>query len=204
MVRHMKSLVEGLRMSTVSGILVLLALSTFSGGCGLIEFNPDKHEGDWVSYHIPEGKYRSEVGIQSIRSNITFIADLTDAEYDTLALGSVEMLDWNKLYGISSYNIHKNSHRIGFRFNKGYWEFAAYWYVDGVRGYQYLGKCDTGDQPVFTIHLQHGECYYEMHGQGKFTVPASKPDKLYRAFPYFGGNLPAPTGITVRIKELST
>ena len=117
---------------------------------------------NWQCYTIKQGKHRSVNKIDNAYSQIKFQADLSDAIYDTTALG-VDKYDWNKLYGITSSQIHQDSYRIGFRLLNHQWQFSAYWYKDGKRYSQYLGSCNINDKPVFIIDARDDNtCLFKM------------------------------------------
>ena len=70
--------------------------------------------------------------------------------------------DWNKLMGLTTDRIHKNSIRIGWRWNPRTQrvELGFYGYLNGTRFMQMLGDASPG-QPI--------DCELRMTNQGLFA-----------------------------------
>lgn len=96
---------------------------------------------------------------RTLRFRATFAAD---AAYTTSAPSNQQ--DWNKLMGLSTDRIHKNSIRIGWRWNPSSQrvELGFYGYLDGKRFMQQLTDVAPG-QPI--------DCELHMSNQG-LTAPA--------------------------------
>ena len=92
----------------------------------------------------------------------------------------------NKLFGFGSMFVHKNSHRIGWRFNlaSDSIELFTYKYVKKVRTIEHLRFVDINKKE--TIELKSDKAYY---------LGA-------HYFPYFGGTVTATHDVVISIKYL--
>ena len=109
--------------------------------------------------------------------------------------------DINKLYGITSPSIHKNSARFGWRAKGEIIEIFAYYYIDGERTFVKMGETEINTRNEFLVDVS-GNNYYFAFNDEVHLVVKTKNITAYRAFPYFGGNLPAPHRMTLTIVEL--
>lgn len=94
--------------------------------------------------------------------------------------------DWNKLIGYSRGFHHKNSVRVGWRWNheKEVIELAEYRYINGKRTYSLIGE---------TVPYKYTSLSIYIH-KGKF------PKWGYVLWPYFGGNERVPQDISIYIR----
>ena len=112
----------------------------------------------------------------------------------------------NKLYGVSeSRNRHKNSMRIGWQagIQENTISLYAYFYVDGVRNWEYLTEVYIGEEIICSI--QRTAMYWNVYVNNttfSTLVRHSFKGNLRRLYPYFGGDVPSPKNITISINEL--
>ena len=94
-------------------------------------------------------------------------------------------LDYNKLFGLTSPKIHENSARIGWReLTNENFEIAAYWYLDGVRGFEYLYEAKEGELLEMEVTNFRD---YRFYCNGEQIIIPAKEFKSYLAYPYIGG-----------------
>ena len=109
--------------------------------------------------------------------------------------------DINKLYGITSTKIHENSARFGWRYVGGNkFEIFAYYYVRGVRGWELLTIVDVDQQVRYSVDVSNHQYTFGANGEW-YHVYDTKNILAARAFPYFGGNNPAPHTMYFKIVE---
>lgn len=128
-------------------------------------------------------------------------------------LQTADQQDWNKLTGFTlgaslRDNIHQDSLRIAWRWNKKEEKVELTWYAycNGQRLYAEapLYKAGIGESLCITLALRP-DGFYTVIVAGSTTVVCIMPQKLKSArrgwlcFPYFGGNRTAPNPITIRI-----
>ncbi len=113
--------------------------------------------------------------------------------------------DINKLYGMTSTEIHTTSARFGWRsgFGDETIEIFAYWYNNGQRGWESLGFTVPGQTDDYEILIDGSQVAFRFNGTIHREVfqnnTARKLD--YRSYPYFGGDLPAPQRMVIHIIE---
>ena len=131
-------------------------------------------------------------------------------------LPGAEQFDCNKLYGFSEDGPHENSARYGWRWLNGKLELLAYVYNNG----KLFRDPGSFDPPVICsieidreyicrIYVGPDAYAFEVFPVGteqvhRFNLPrtAGEDDSSWLLYPYFGGNLPAPHDITIKIKDL--
>jgi hypothetical protein len=103
----------------------------------------------------------------------------------------------NKLFGLTSIQIHKNSARIGYKEDATTGEFKvyAYYYQDGVRATKLLYKAKTYEIVNITIDTRFGY-YFFVNGN---TLMVNGKKCKYIANPYFGGHPTAPKEFLYKI-----
>lgn len=84
---------------------------------------------------------------------------------------------WNKLYGFTTWRIHRNSKRIGWRFNPytGRFTFSSYTYTDGQRiiiptDSMFIGRNVLWGEPRYVDYI------------------TLSPGIYWRCFPFYGGH----------------
>ena len=121
-----------------------------------------------------------------------------DCIYD---LGNEDQADINKLYGLTSLRIHKNSARIGWRAEGKVIRIFAYWYRNGVRGWQDLGIVKPGEQHSYEVLIKKDRYIFKLDNREFIITDTPKwiPLLVFKALPYFGGNRTAPHNMSMYI-----
>lgn len=153
-------------------------------------------------YYIEQGEHQDSrfsipSPIFSERYDIVFT-------FNELHLYSDELQtsDINKLYGITSPKIHQNSARFGWRnIQDDEIEIFAYWYKDGVRGFELIGTTKPKEQNHYSIDVT-GHRYVWCFQDIEYVVEGTKNIATFKAYPYFGGDNPAPHYMYFKINEL--
>jgi hypothetical protein len=170
---------------------VLLLLLLVLGSC---------FEDSAVIYKISSGDhYSTPKIIQTVKSN-PFIFYVTFNESALYAGGD----DINKLYGFSDCNstIHNNSARFGWRGNKGKVEIFSYVYCSGKRSFTYITDIPVNTKIRYTISMNNSYYIFSVNG---ISVNEKRCNNcnigVYTiSQPYFGGNIPAPHNIYIKIE----
>ena len=124
--------------------------------------------------------------------------------YDAEQFPAYDRLDLNKLYGITTASIHKNSARFAWRAEKdSIIAVYAYWYINGKRDILKLGETNTSRFDYYRVRVkdnkyvfQFNDIYHTVEGVDKTYWLNS-----YRSYPYFGGTQPAPHFMEIIINE---
>lgn len=115
----------------------------------------------------------------------------------------IGLTGWNKLTGISSLLIHRNSGRLVWQPDFVYPYriiIAAYVYNKGVRISEPFASCMTGETTGFSI-LATGNIYSFGFGDNIRGIEGKTPLLAFKAFPYFGGHSTAPHDMTITVKR---
>jgi hypothetical protein len=119
-------------------------------------------------------------------------------------LKGVDHHDINKLFGITSLFIHKNSYRFGWRAEEDKIRIFAYWYNRGIRGWHDMGLVNPNESNEYVIH--GGENYFMFKlNDTEFFVEDTEDwcDFLtFESYPYFGGDKSAPHSMDIYIWDL--
>lgn len=161
-----------------------------------------------TTYRINKGMHRSVPltfpntanivsGIERDKHVEFLFTFLGEHEYDyTVKDGG----DINKLYGLTSLNIHENSARVGWRYvGEHKFEIFAYYYVDGARGFKSMGTVKTWEEITCSIDINNG--YTFIVNEFFLSVAGTKNTIALRCYPYFGGDNTAPRTMLFKIKE---
>ncbi len=109
--------------------------------------------------------------------------------------------DINKLFGITSTQIHQNSARIGWRgIENNRFEIFAYWYDKGTRGFQVIDTLELHQDTYFEVNVKKKNFYFQV-GAKSFQLEDTKNIIAFKSLPYFGGNNPAPHKMYFKIVE---
>lgn len=125
--------------------------------------------------------------------------------------GDYDQYDWNKLLGvITSWHIHHQSIRVGWRYDKlsDMYELSAYTYNDGKRDYLIIGKAKALTVLHFDIRIKKNSFWIQYNSKHKaselFIIKRTTlwwwPFRVF-AFPWFGGNKPAPHKMNIGIMK---
>lgn len=112
----------------------------------------------------------------------------------------------NKLLGFSDCNSfhHENSARFVWQWLNDRIEIYAYCYVNGVRREEYLGIAEIGmyHKYMITIEPESYRFSFGDHPPVKIERGTTCETGLYyKLWPYFGGSVPAPHTVRIRIRE---
>lgn len=128
--------------------------------------------------------------------------------------GTEDQWDVNKLFGVAAtpWGVHKNSIRIGYRFNPDInkFEILAYWYTSGVRDFQKI--CEVVCFRNYNCKIIVRDKYHLINISqtdndvvlGEVMVPFKKRPGWFSVLlgPFFGGNRPAPHEMTFKLDKL--
>ncbi|MGE4589834.1 MAG: hypothetical protein AB7E34_09710 [Acidaminococcaceae bacterium] len=152
-----------------------------------------------MNYTIKKGKHFSQFTWNRlwpfvpkvIRGNIKF--------GDECGTAYVQQPGWNKVTGISSLQVHRNSVRIVWQ-PAGYQmvRVAFYAYINGKRHIIELGTLSTNYQWPYKIEMRDMN-YTVTLGFYRATLFGKKVWPRFRCFPYFGGRSTAPADINITI-----
>lgn len=92
----------------------------------------------------------------------------------------------NKICGISTFNIHKNSARIGWQYEDNKLWAYAYYYTNGVRSYSKLCELKIGETYTCHIVAGNGEYYFRIN-MIRRVFKGAYGNFYFMAFPYIGG-----------------
>ena len=116
--------------------------------------------------------------------------------------------DYNKLMGISSDRIHKNSIRIGWAWNpaKQMVDLGFYGYLDGQRVMQPLTSVAPGQAIDCELRMTNNGLYARA-GSASFNLPGSLgvsfPTTWIMHSAYFGGDEKAPHDLHVSVSGIA-
>lgn len=115
-------------------------------------------------------------------------------------LKSLDQYDWNKLFGISTERIHKDSWRFAWRnLNNNSVEVCAYCYDNGKRWTSGITILPFDTPHTFTIERdEDGYILFKVNGKYLAVVHDEKKRKFFWGCGlYFGGNRRAPHNIVI-------
>ena len=122
-------------------------------------------------------------------------------------LGDEDQYDVNKLFGIGSMMIHRNSDRFGWRYDTLTNKFLiyAYYYRSGVRYTELLASVVANHWVSLSISIKKGFTEYAI-SQGGSMLNIFRVGSKRRFFnillgPYFGGNRTAPKSLELYLKK---
>lgn len=118
-----------------------------------------------------------------------------------------QQADINKLMGFSdcSTQHHENSARFGWRWYNEQLEIHAYCYVDSVRIHEWVGTVNIGEENRYEIAVTPGAYEFFLNGEKKATIDRAQTCEEglnYLLYPYFGGSVPAPHDVRIKIEML--
>jgi hypothetical protein len=118
-------------------------------------------------------------------------------------LKTVDQADINKLYGVTSLFIHKNSARFGWRAEGDVIRIFAYWYRKGIRGWSNLGIVAVDEWNDYSLTLENDIWVFTLNDKILKTTNINWWSFLtFKAFPFFGGNRKAPHSMDIGLYEI--
>jgi hypothetical protein len=115
-----------------------------------------------------------------------------------------EQGDNNKLFGVGYLPTHKiNSVRFGWWYNTAVdsIEITAYSYRNGVRSMLPMARVAINETNRYTIRMNRDAHNLEISGKAKAEVLTKSSAVMYMLHPYFGGDLPAPHDIFIKMSK---
>jgi len=145
-------------------------------------------------YTIKKGKHRSFYGLNRVGNTLEFMFTFTK-EHRYLHLNPSD--HYNKLLGITSLFIHKNSARLAWRqLPTGKFQVAAYNYIKGERLITPMMELNENEPMHCVIELRDGHSVFTIHGRyhdSEVVVIFPRSKKYgWLTYPYFGGVPKAP------------
>jgi hypothetical protein len=158
------------------------------------------------TFIMQEGEhYASPRLIQSLQSNaLSFKATFNEtAIYHFDEAGFQDSK--NKLLGFSDCNSlhHENSARFAWQWYHDQLEIYAYCYVGGVREEKFIGTVNLNEENHYQLKITDNSYVFQLNNQEPVYMRRGNTcDKglYYMLWPYFGGTLPAPHDVTIKLK----
>ncbi len=112
----------------------------------------------------------------------------------------------NKLFGFSGCNAthHENSARFAWQWFGGQLEIYAYCYVNGERKEAFVGVVKPGEENLYEIQLTDNAYVFYLNNERKAVVSKNtscEQGVYYLLYPYFGGSVPAPHDVSIKISR---
>ena len=176
------------------------------GGCEDLPF--DKEPVTVREFTIPTGEHYATPRLMETTEvkKVAFRATFDESARYVLADAS-QQADVNKLMGFSdcSAHHHENSARFGWRWYNEQLEIHAYCYVDSVRIHELVGTVDIGAENHYELTATADAYEFVLNGEKKASIPRTQScdeGLNYLLYPYFGGSVPAPHDVRIKIQML--
>ncbi len=113
----------------------------------------------------------------------------------------------NKLLGFADCNEmhHQNSARFAWQWFNNRLEIFSYCYNNGARVEQFLGTVSLNEYHHFELEVTPAHFIFKLNSQPPVFVEKANTctqGVYYMLWPYFGGTLPAPHDVRLKIKEI--
>lgn len=154
-----------------------------------------------MKYVIKKGNHRSNFTLDRLQpfcdSNETGIF-----KFDTACLMKEEIPGWNKLTGISTIRIHKNSARLVWRSNGTRINIAGYVYKDGGRSEKEITLVRTNEDIEYSIdYNKHTKTVKFTVNDESIIMDVDLDGCKFKCYPWFGGQSAAGTTMTINITK---
>lgn len=178
-----------------------------SVGIGLLIMSGCEPEDDlFKQFVIRQGEhYSSQHFIQSMQSSsLSFEAKFdTSAKYLFTDEGFQDSK--NKLLGFSDCNSlhHENSARFGWQWFNDRLEIFAYCYVNSQRTEKYIGVVNIDEVNHYELRIVGNDYIFQLNNNSPVSIERGSvcnAGTYYILWPYFGGTLPAPHDVTIKVK----
>jgi len=132
-----------------------------------------------------------------------------DAIFDCTAIYQFDDMEGydskNKLLGFSDCNSlhHENSARFVWQWFNNQLEIHAYCYVDGNRVEEFIGVVHIDQMNHYELSIQGEHYVFRLNNQNPVIIKRGTTCNrglYYMLWPYFGGSLPAPHDISIRLR----
>lgn len=158
-------------------------------------------------FEIKKGKHRSFLKLKfpfftinnSKKFNICLIGD-----HKYKFMSKSDQIKTNKIVGLSDSYYHRiNSIRVGFRYYNDKFDLMAYYYNNGKHYAEVIGEIYENIE--FSIEIKitkynyiiiFNNIEYKFNRTSKWFLPR------YFTYPYFGGNLPTPKDIKIKVEYI--
>lgn len=143
--------------------------------------------------------------VQSLQSNtLSFRATFNETavyHFDDSGLQDSK----NKLLGFSDCNSlhHDNSARFAWQWYNEQLEIYAYCYVNGERSEKFIGSVNLNEENRYLLKITDKSYVFQLNNQEPVHMTRGNTcDKglYYMLWPYFGGTLPAPHDVSIKIR----
>lgn len=160
----------------------------------------------WTTYTIEKDRHYSKHELVSYKEGNVLRFDvkfMPSCIYEPTAFEG----DLNKLYGWvdCGSTIHANSARFAWRHNgDGMIEVWCYLYIDSVRVMFPVGETKPKRRDEYEIHIEADRYYMRFNNTDTTLFRGRKCNYIKeraRAYPYFGGDLPAPHKMKIKVHE---
>ena len=155
---------------------------------------------------IREGEhYSSPRLLETVNSaHLKFRATFDESARYTLEDPSTQA-NLNKLMGFSDCgNLHhENSARFAWGWLDNQLKIYAYCYVDSARVHTFVGNVNVNEENLYEIGVADDSYVFYLNGQRKAAIrrkPECQEGIRYMLYPYFGGSVPAPHDVRVKIE----
>lgn len=192
------SRIQGLQRTLLFATAILLVVS----GCEL----PFEKELEVQNFIIREGDHYSTPRLmETVESGkVKFKATFDESAMYVLEDPSMQQ-NKNKLMGFSDCNSlhHENSARFAWQWYNDQLEIFAYCYVDSTRTEQFIGTVELNEENLYEITTSGDEYIFWLNGEKTVAMPrknACEEGVRYKLYPYFGGSVPAPHDVRIKIE----
>ena len=158
------------------------------------------------TFVVPTGEhYATPRLVESLQSN-TLIFKATFNETAVYNFDNPSFQDSkNKLLGFSDCNSlhHDNSARFAWQWFNEQLEIYAYCYVNGERVERKLGTVGLHKENRYSLMVTAQHYVFQLNDHEPVRIErgsACKKGLYYMLWPYFGGSLPAPHDVSIKIK----
>jgi len=119
--------------------------------------------------------------------------------FDSNCLVPGEVDGWNKLTGITSFKIHKNSGRLVWKSFENRIQLAGYVYYKGVRNWRTITEIPHGTW--FGYSVEYIDKHWRFTVNGKTIVMNGEMGFCkFRCYPFYGGQSKAPARMVIKLK----
>lgn len=182
-----------------SAIILLLMLLFMLTAC--------EPEADFFrEFVIRKGEHYSTPRIvQSLQSNTLSF----DAEFNSSAIYHFDENGFqdskNKLLGFADCNSlhHQNSARFAWQWYNGQLEIYAYCYVDELRIEEFIGIVNVNETNHYELSVRGNQYVFKLNHYNSVSIDRGNvctTGVYYMLWPYFGGSLPAPHQVSIRLR----
>lgn len=159
------------------------------------------------TFIIPQGKHYSTPRImEALQSEtLSFVAVFDESAIYDLHDPYLQS-NKNKLYGFADCNSQhqENSARFAWQWFNDHLEIWAYCYVNGERIEKFISIVDINTENEYKIQLTKTSYIFTLNDVTEIVERGNvcNTGVYYKLWPYFGGSVPAPHKVSIKIKDL--